>query len=253
MPAELAATEPPAIAIAQQQSSSSDLIQWAKQNGATVAEMKEFYQFQREIEADQARKAFHVAFAAFKAEAIVVLRNVEIKDGPLKGKRHADLYGAVSVTVPYLSKHGLSHRWKLTRDEPAWLEVTCVITHVLGHYEEFAMGGAPDTGPGRDGIKARGSSITYLERYSFMGVCGIAAKGQDDDGAQNPNKPRLSDEDFETRISLICEAQTVSDLQKVYIPANKAALAIDDKDSARAFTNAKNKRYRELVPVEAGQ
>lgn len=239
---------------AAQPTSGSDLIQWAKQNGATIAEMKEFYQFQRDIEADQARKAFHVAFAAFKAEAIVVLRNVDIKDGPLKGKKHADLYGAVSVAVPFLSKHGLSHRWKITRDEPQWIEITCIITHVMGHSEEFAMGGAPDTGPGRNAIQARASTISYLERYSFMGSCGLAVKGMDDDGQQgDPNKPRMSVEDFDQRIGLICEARTVSDLEKVYVPANRAALAIDDKEAARAFTNAKNKKYRELVPVEAAQ
>lgn len=237
--------------IAMQDASIGATIQWAMQNGATIEQMRELYAFQREIKADQAREAFHVAFAAFKAEAVVVLRNVDIKDGPLKGKKHADLYGAVSVAVPYLSKHGLSHRWKLTRDEPNWMEVTCFLTHVGGHSETKSMGGEPDKGPGRNAIQARASTLSYLERYTFMGVCGLAVKGMDDDAnGGDKDKPRMASDDFDQRIGLIFDAPTVSDLQKVYLPANRAALAIGDNDSARAFTNAKNKRYRELVPAK---
>ena len=44
------------------------------------------------------------------------------------------------------------------------------------------MGGAPDTGPGRNAIQARGSSKTYLERYTATAILGLAAQDADKDG-----------------------------------------------------------------------
>lgn len=45
------------------------------------------------------------------------------------------------------------------------------------------MGGAPDTGPGRNAIQARGSAKSYLERYTLTAILGLSAQDSDDDGA----------------------------------------------------------------------
>jgi len=44
------------------------------------------------------------------------------------------------------------------------------------------MGGAPDTGPGRNAIQARGSAKTYLERYTATAILGLAPEDEDTDG-----------------------------------------------------------------------
>ena len=62
----------------------------------------------------------------------------EIFDGPLKGKSHAELCDVVDAVTPALSKHGLSSSWKITKDEPAWMEVTCYLRHVGGHQAKAA-------------------------------------------------------------------------------------------------------------------
>lgn len=159
------------------------LLQIAVQRGDSIDVLSKLMDLKDRHDAKTALAAYNVAFAAFKAEAVVLIRNKLISDGPLKGKKHADLSDAVNAATPALSKHGLSVSWKLTKDEPAWMEVTCTLRHVGGHSESVSMGGEPDKGPGRNAIQARGSVKTYLERYTYTAILGLAAQDADDDGA----------------------------------------------------------------------
>lgn len=154
----------------------------AFQQGMPLETIKELRQIQKEWEADEALRKFNEAFAAFKAEAIVIVKSTTIKDGPLKGKKHATLFDVVGVVTPRLSAYGLSISWKLTKDDPTWMEVTCTLRHAAGHCESVSMGGGPDTGPGRNAIQARGSTKAYLERYTATAILGLAAQDADDDG-----------------------------------------------------------------------
>jgi hypothetical protein len=154
------------------------MLAMAVQKGMDVATIKDLMQLQKEWEANEARKAFNVAFAAFKAESVQIIKGVTIESGPLKGKKHADLFDVVSATMPALSKHGLSTAWRLSKDEKDWMEITCTLSHAAGHSESVSMGGMPDDGPGRNAIQARGSVKTYLERYTLTAILGL-----DDDGA----------------------------------------------------------------------
>jgi hypothetical protein len=158
------------------------LIERASARGASLEEMKELFKFRLEVERDEARKAFNAAFSAFKAEGIRILKNITVAAGPLKDKKYADLFCVVDAITPPLSKYQLNASWKTTRDDPEWIEVTCMIRHTLGHFETEAMGAAPDTGPGRNAIQARGSTRTYLQRYTLLAITGLAAAGTDSDG-----------------------------------------------------------------------
>lgn len=160
----------------------SALLAMAVQQGADLDKLERLMALQERWEANEARKAHAAAFSAFKADAVTIIKGTTIKDGPLKGKKHADLFDVVSAVTPGLSKHGLSVSWKLTKDEKDWLEVTCYLKHVGGHVEFVGMGGAPDSGPGRNAIQARGSTKTYLERYTALAILGMAASDADDDG-----------------------------------------------------------------------
>lgn len=154
----------------------------AVQQGVPLETIRELRQLQKEWESDEARRQFNEAFAAFKAEAIVIVKGTEIKDGPLKGKKHANLFDVVSAVTPKLSEFGLAISWKLTKDDKDWLEVTCTLRHSAGHFETVSMGSGPDTGPGRNAIQARCSAKTYLERYTATAILGLAAQDADDDG-----------------------------------------------------------------------
>lgn len=166
-----------------QAASPAMLLQIAVERGADLAYVEKLMDLKERHEASEAAKAHAAAVAGFKAEAVTIIKGKLITDGPLKGKKHADLFDVVSAVTPALSQHGLSISWKLTKDEKDWLEVTCYLKHALGHVESVAMGGAPDTGPGRNAIQARCSTKTYLERYTATAILGMAARDADDDGA----------------------------------------------------------------------
>jgi len=150
--------------------------------GQPLDVIRELKNMAKEIAADEAQRAFNVAFAAFKSEAIVVLRNRDVTDGPLKGRKYAELHSFVDAAAPALARHGLSHSWSVTKDEKDWIEVTCTIEHVMGGKKQVAQGGPPDTGGAKNALQARISTVTYLERVTFKAACGLAEKGDDDDG-----------------------------------------------------------------------
>jgi hypothetical protein len=199
------------------------LLQVAYEKGASIEQLERLMVLKREFEADEARKAFNVAFAEFKAEAIKLVRTKQITDGPLKGKKHADLAVIVETVTPALSRHGLSAAWRLTKDDKDWMEVTCTLSHAAGHSESVAMGGAPDTGPGRNAMQARGSAKSYLERYTLTAITGLAAGDADDDGTGGNGGNSNSVEFWAGKAAL---AATLDDLGKV------------SKDGAREFRGA---------------
>lgn len=159
-----------------------NLLALAYERNASIEQLERLMALKREWEADEARKAYNAAFAAFKADAVQIVKSKKITDGPLKGKYHADLWDVVMAATEPLAKHGLSTSWAITKDEPTWIEVTCTLRHAQGHSESIALGGEPDTGPGRNKIQARASTITYLERYTLTAILGLAAREADDDG-----------------------------------------------------------------------
>lgn len=158
------------------------MIQMAVSQGADIDKLTKLMDLQERWEKGESRKAFNVAFAAFKSEAIRVIKNRTVDAGPLKDKKYAELFSVIDAVTPALSKHGLSASWHLSKDDKDWLEVTCTLKHILGHSESVSMGGPPDAGGAKSPIQARASTISYLERYTLKAICGVAEHGDDKNG-----------------------------------------------------------------------
>jgi len=168
----------------------ADLLRMAVSSGADLDRLERLMSLQERWESNEARKAYNAAFADFKAEAVRIIKNREVTDGPLKGKAYAELHSVVDAVTPALSRHGLSASWRLTKDAKDWMEVTCTLSHVGGHSESVSMGGPPDAGGAKNLIQQRGSTKTYLERYTLKAILGIAEGGDDTDGnAPAPTVP----------------------------------------------------------------
>lgn len=177
----------------------SYLLQMAVQQGADLDKLERLMALQERWEANEARKAFDTAFAAFKSEAVVIVKNRKVTAGPLAGKAYAELFSVVNAITPALSRHGLSSSWKITRDEPQWLEVTCTIKHVAGHTESVSMGGPPDVGGAKNAIQARASTVSYLERYTLKAITGLSEQDDDDNGGpglHGKRDPEDNDADY---------------------------------------------------------
>lgn len=159
------------------------MIQMAVQQGADIEKLQKLMDLQERWEKNEARKAFNGAFAAFKTEAVRVIKNKAVTAGPLSGKSYAELFSVVDAVTPALSEHGLTAAWSITKDDKDWIEVTCQLKHVLGHSEAVSMGGPPDTGGAKSAIQARASTISYLQRYTLKAICGVAERDDDKNGA----------------------------------------------------------------------
>lgn len=172
----------PQRALTTSSESPADMLMMLMSKGATLEQIEKVMDLQDRHQRREAEKSYNTAFALFKSEAVRVLKNRAVTDGPLRGKSYAELHSVVDAVTPALSKHGLSASWKLTRDENDWIEVTCTLKHVGGHAESVSMGGPPDAGGAKNAIQARASSITYLQRYTLKAICGISEGGDDTDG-----------------------------------------------------------------------
>ena len=160
------------------------LIQRAQDANASIEQMQQLLDLQLRYEDNEAKKAFHKAVAAFKAEAINIVKNKKVSYNTSKGKTeysHAELGSILNTVTPLMSKHGLSHHWE-TEQDGSKIKVTCFLTHELGFSKQTSLESAKDDSGGKNSIQAIGSAKTYLERYTFLAIVGLAARDQDDDG-----------------------------------------------------------------------
>jgi hypothetical protein len=218
--------------------SPQQLLTIAVQRGASIDELDRLMDLQERFEAREARKAYTRAFAAFKAEAIRIVKNKQVTDGPLRNKRYAELFVVVNAVTPALSEHGLSLSWETTKDHKDWIEVTCYLRHEAGHFEKVSMGGPPDTGGAKNAIQARASTTTYLQRYTARAILGLAEQDEDDDGDGGAMA-----EDW---INDAAGAKSLDALQAIRKAGTKAYEAARDREGYKAFARAVKNRAEEL-------
>lgn len=215
------------------------LFQQALERGLTLEQLQTFQLMCERHEAREARMAFVEAMACFKAETIIISRD---KTNKQYDSKYVSLGNLINTVTPYLSKHGLSARWEL--DQSAGIKVTCVITHRLNHSESVAMTVPPDTSGQKNPIQQIKSAITYAKVCTFESACGLASSdgNVDDDG--NGAGPRL--DDLSERLEFIANCNDLTELQKVYVAAYKAAKTLNDQIAMKRLTAAKDARKREL-------
>jgi len=185
------------------------LIQQAQQGNASIEQMQQLFDLQLRWEENEAKKAYHQAVAKFKSEAITILKDKHVSFPTSKGKTeydHARLGTIVKTVVPYLSKHGLSHRWDF--DQPnGQVQVTCILSHELGHSQKTTLMAAKDDSGGKNSIQAISSAVSYLERYTFLGITGLAAEDQDDDGRGTDETPVITESQLADLEGLILDVK----------------------------------------------
>lgn len=245
--AESIAAKPPVVqqthAITTASATPADLFRIAMEGGVDLDKLERLMTFQTQWEAKEAKRAFDAAFAAFKAEAVTIIKGRDVTDGPLKGKRYAELHDVVNAVTPALSRHGLSSSWKLTKDEKDWMEVTCYLRHVNGHEESVSMGGPPDGGGAKNAIQARASTKTYLERYTLKAITGLSEQSDDNDG--NGSKGN-ADETWMKWEAQLSSAGTVDEVRRIRAMAGAAFEALGDVASWNQFKTMVDKKKAEL-------
>lgn len=171
-----------------------------------LTRVEKLLELKRQWDAEEARKAFVQAMAAFKADPPTILKDKHVSYTTSKGTTeydHATLGALCDAIIKGLSKHGISHRWDVAQAENR-VKVTCILTHAQGHSESVSMNGPIDDSGGKNAIQAIASSVTYLERYTLFAATGLAAQ-EDDDGKGGGSEPNITEKQAADLKALITE------------------------------------------------
>lgn len=156
------------------------IMQLALTKNMDIDHIQKLMDMQKEIDAYQAKKAYVSAMTAFKAEPPKIVKDKHVEFNKTKYD-HASLANVTETINSKLAEHGLSSSWKQDQAE-GLIEVTCTITHCLGHSEGTTLKASPDQSGGKNNIQAIGSTISYLQRYTLLSLTGLATHEQDTDG-----------------------------------------------------------------------
>lgn len=171
----------------------NDLIRIAVDQNHDLDKLEKLMDLQLRWEANEAKKAFTAAMAAFKAECPMLPRDSEVDFVNRKGQRvhykHPTLGGISEVVTPILSKHGLSVTFDSKQSKDG-ITVTCEVTHIGGHVIRRSLTAPPDNSGSKNAIQAICSTATYLSRYTEVLALGLATEYvNDDDGQSATSQP----------------------------------------------------------------
>lgn len=222
--------------------STASIIQMAVQQGAGIDVLERLMALKEREDAAQAKRAFDQALADFKASPPTIDKNREVSFGNTNYK-HATLDHVAKILLDSLSKHGLVYTWEQKQDGPS-ITVTCILSHIHGHRITNSLTASADTSGSKNAIQAIASAVTYLRRYTLLGVLGMAEAGQDDDAATAA--PRMDEGTLLEWLDAINQADDLKALQHVYSEAYKAAQHMQDRNAMGQLVAAKDARKKVL-------
>lgn len=223
----------------------TNFLEMALAQGAPIETVERLVALYREEQQDRARKAFHEAMTHLQENLPTIRKNKKGYEGyqyadieqivaairkPVADHgftyrfEYKDIVPAEGVDHTTVIPQMIEALQKFTQDQRLkkdWLEntlakilsgreieVTCVVTHKDGHSERTKMSGPEDYSGFKNLIQSRGSSVSYLERYTLKGSFGIVTVDSDLDGRTpgkqqekekvDEGKPKLTTEQFNT-------------------------------------------------------
>ncbi len=217
--------------------------------GADLDKIEKMLDLQERWERRQAEKAFNEAMAAFKGEAVEIVKRKLVDFQTSKGRttyKHAELSDVIEAAAPALSKHGFSWSWQ-TKQGNGFMEVSCILKHRLGHSETCTLTGPYDDSGGKNAIQAIISTKTYLERHTLKAICGLAEKGEDDDGAGGAREALV-----DVWTAKAKDAKTYEETNRLFREGGDAFNKAKDVQGYQQFATAIQGRRNELRKKEAG-
>ena len=223
--------------------SPATLIEKAIAGGANLEQLEKLMILKERYEANEARKAYHVAMADFKASVPKVIRD---KVNSQYKSKYVSLSNLVNTINPALSKCGFSANWDIEQKDS--IKVTCRVSHVLGHSETSSMSAEADTSGSKNAIQQKKSTVTYLKSVTFESILGLASTDAnlDDDGNMS-NVAFIDEKQLNNIVDLLasldvgqakfCKFMKVEKLED--IPASDYQKAIVSLDAKMVATQRK--------------
>ncbi len=162
-----------------------ELLALAISKDLDVDKLERLMAMQEQWLARVAKESYYAAMSRFQA-TVPELKKSKVVDFTSKrtGERtvyaYAPLDSIVSQIKTPLEQCGFSYRWEF--DETDLISVACIITHKDGHSEHTKMTAPADDSGKKNTVQQRGSTLTYLERYTLIGALGLATADSDNDG-----------------------------------------------------------------------
>jgi hypothetical protein len=157
--------------------SPGNLVAMAIEKGTDVDKLDKLFDLYKKWEADQAKKAFFVALSKFQKECDEIKKT---KSGWNNNYRFAPFEDIINQVKSKMNECGFSYTFNQEEKESKII-VTCNLHHIDGHTKSMSLSGDLDKSGGKNSIQATGSTVTYLKRYTFLGITGITTADQDDD------------------------------------------------------------------------
>lgn len=156
------------------------LLQLAVSKDLDLTKLEKLMELQERWEGNQARKTYLDAMCKFQSEVPALEKKKLVSFNTTKYK-YAPL-GEITATIKEtLFNCGLSYRWEI-QDAETQLHCTCITSHRDGHSERTTMSAGKDASGGKNEIQQRGSTITYLQRYTLIAALGLSTADEDNDG-----------------------------------------------------------------------
>lgn len=220
------------------------LLQVAMSQNADLDKLAKLMELQERWEANEARRAYDAAMSQFKAAPPRITKNRHVEFGQT-AYDHATLDHVTDVLTAALSRVGVSHRFEVQQSGES-VTVTCILRHQAGHSERTSLTGPIDKSGSKNAIQAVGSAVTYLQRYTLLASVGMAAGGQDNDGASATKAAQMPEQQYVEQLDNIQNATTLVELQRIFAAAYKLAQTAQDKEAMAAFIKAKDARKADL-------
>jgi hypothetical protein len=205
--------------------------------------MNVFLDGQRKMAEMQDERSFAEAMADFKKNPPQIVKNRLANTGSYT-YNFADLAAYTTAVMPALAERGITWSFPFSEKEGV-ITVSCVLRYGLYEQAPTTFSSPADASGGKNAIQAKASTLSYLERYTFCGATGMVAAMPDSDGKPT-GTAALPDAERKEWVDKIGLAESEAELKRVYLDAQKKAMAIGDGASTKAFADAKVKRQEEL-------
>lgn len=189
------------------------LISQALAQGVPVETLERLMDLSERWEAKQAKSAYLSAMSKFQS---IVPEIIKSKKG--HNSKFAPLSKITKTIQSALETCGLSYRWKFD-DVDGQIKCSCIASHIDGHSETDTMIAGKDSSGNKSEIHAIGSTRTYLQRYTLIGVLGLSTADDDNDGQTIDTKEPIPDpkevDKISQLISKVTKATKESDMSKL--------------------------------------
>lgn len=224
------------------------LLEKAIEKGVDMQQLEKLMELQERWEKKEAKKAFLDALSKFQNILPALKKGktakVQMKTGGFFTYKYADLGSITAAINKPLGECGLSYRWQF-EDSNGRMKCTCFISHRDGHTETTSMEAGLDNSGAKNDIQQKGSTQTYLQRYTLIGALGLSTAEEDNDArnrVQDAQPDQTEEEVLDQWKQTVAQVKTRVELKSLYLKNRKA---VDGSDKIKAIF----KTHENQLPV----